>query len=651
MKSLTYLIIIVILVLFTSFIQGVSTQPLNHTVLDSGRDTVLNAVRNEAPDYCFYLAPIRIGSSWYDYFPGGTSSIPIRMQPCPVGIHPGGGVYTAFQGITSYGGLRRVYYSYIEDGVILTGPSLINLIGTNSELSVSIDVDHETGVPFVTWCSPEGCFLSFDHYDMIGVPGLWITPYQIQPEGYRPEVFIGASPNQDQRRLYIWGFGTNNVILTYTDFTEPTDLENYSPDDWVTVTVPYLNNWYNDHIKIYAAPIVSRNSGRIAIVGHTEYMNSSYPYHSFNVLFVLENNHYGEGTWSLYTGNSTLPVENPQDYFLDDNLQPYQDMRYRAYQNRHNTIIDDEGNYHFGCIFALFAEDNSWFPEMTTSKHVKFSRETEEFILQDLYPREYSGLSYLPWSIPPEYDNYGDLIYSESWPCYWPDTENLYHENYHRMIEQEGRLIILFQTSSEQTMPDTRIMLSNNYGESWSYPVVLNSFDTPELVDMIPTYWYIADCMEYLGDDWFRTHLFFFDQNDYGSYWIGNGPDTGGYLCYTSIDFKFDYESSPDPPSTGIDNDLLLNHNISLQQNYPNPFNPETTIRYYLNSESYIRLKIYNIKGQLVRTLVDDREPVGEHITIWNGLDDSNQEVANGIYFYLLQGENESLTKKMLFMK
>ncbi len=650
MKRVLFKIVTSVLLLSVSLIVAEHIPMENLATMNSDHQTKFRCIRNETPEYSFHIDPLRIGASWYDYFPGGEHSIPIRLQPCPSGIFPGGGIYTAFQGMSSAGGLKRVYYGYIEEETVLMGPSLINLTGTTAELSVSIDVDNETGVPFVVWCSPDGCFMSFDQYNMIGIPGLWITPYQVQPEGYRPEVFVGGSPNQGQRRLYIWGFGTNDIIISYTDFYDPIDLESYNPDDWSIVTVPHISNWYADDIIIYASPIVSRESGTIALVGHSEYLDTAYPYHSFNALFVLENNNYGEGNWNLFTGDPTIPIENPEEYFVNENLQPFQDMRYRAFRNRHNTILDDEGNYHFGCVYALFTENNSWFPSMTTSKHVKFDRETEEFIVQDLYPREYSGLSYLPWSIPPEYDNGGNLIYDYSWPCYWPEPNHLHLENYHRMIEQEGRLIVLFQTSSEETLPVTQIMISNDYGDTWSYPIILDSVEIAELEEMIPTYWYIADCMEYLGNDWYRIYLFFFDQNDYGSFVLGNGPNTGGYLCYTSIDIEFDYDPPPDPP-LGLDDHLVIVPESLLEQNYPNPFNPETTIRYRLPVASQVRLEIYNLRGELIKTIVDEYKSAGEYMAVWNGNNRDNRRVASGIYLYRLTIGNQSETRKMLLLK
>ena len=92
-----------------------------------------------------------------------------------------------------------------------------------------------------------------------------------------------------------------------------------------------------------------------------------------------------------------------------------------------------------------------------------------------------------------------------------------------------------------------------------------------------------------------------------------------------------------------------------LSQNYPNPFNPETRIRYTVGSrQTYptsTTLKIYNILGQLVKTLVDAPQEPGTHEVIWNGKDEKGNDVASGIYLYLLRTVEFSETKKMVLLR
>ena len=89
----------------------------------------------------------------------------------------------------------------------------------------------------------------------------------------------------------------------------------------------------------------------------------------------------------------------------------------------------------------------------------------------------------------------------------------------------------------------------------------------------------------------------------------------------------------------------------SLSQNYPNPFNPTTEISYGLPVQTYVTLKIYNLLGQEVVTLVDGQRSAGRHTTSWNALDEHGAVVASGIYFYRLETTDFSTTRKMVFMK
>jgi hypothetical protein len=90
---------------------------------------------------------------------------------------------------------------------------------------------------------------------------------------------------------------------------------------------------------------------------------------------------------------------------------------------------------------------------------------------------------------------------------------------------------------------------------------------------------------------------------------------------------------------------------FTLRQNYPNPFNPSTTITYSLAEDSKVRLDIYNVKGQLVKSLVNKDMKAGIHSVVWNGRDMNKQAVASGVYFYRLSSPSKTQTKRMLLMK
>ncbi|MDD2228452.1 MAG: choice-of-anchor J domain-containing protein, partial [Candidatus Cloacimonetes bacterium] len=89
----------------------------------------------------------------------------------------------------------------------------------------------------------------------------------------------------------------------------------------------------------------------------------------------------------------------------------------------------------------------------------------------------------------------------------------------------------------------------------------------------------------------------------------------------------------------------------ALLGNYPNPFNPETTIKYSVKENTPVRLEIYNVKGQLVKTLVNDIKATGTYSEVWKGLDNNNRPVSSGVYFFKMNAGKYSSTKKMIMMK
>ncbi len=90
---------------------------------------------------------------------------------------------------------------------------------------------------------------------------------------------------------------------------------------------------------------------------------------------------------------------------------------------------------------------------------------------------------------------------------------------------------------------------------------------------------------------------------------------------------------------------------LSLERNYPNPFNPETTIRYSIDEPGMVALEIYNLKGQLVKTLAKGITDAGRYSAIWNGTDNNGKPCASGVYLYKLNTKNKTMVQKMLMLK
>lgn len=85
--------------------------------------------------------------------------------------------------------------------------------------------------------------------------------------------------------------------------------------------------------------------------------------------------------------------------------------------------------------------------------------------------------------------------------------------------------------------------------------------------------------------------------------------------------------------------------------NYPNPFNPSTTISFYLPESGEVVLEVFNIKGQRVKTLLNEKKETGSHDYVWNGTDQNGRIVSSGVYFYKISIGTKSIVSKMLLMK
>jgi choice-of-anchor B domain-containing protein len=107
-----------------------------------------------------------------------------------------------------------------------------------------------------------------------------------------------------------------------------------------------------------------------------------------------------------------------------------------------------------------------------------------------------------------------------------------------------------------------------------------------------------------------------------------------------------------DIESTRIDNSVFeIPTEFSLEQNYPNPFNPNTSIKYVLKEDAKVSMKVYNMRGQLVKTLVNEQQTAGVKNVVWNGSDENGIQVTNGVYIYKIQANDFAQSKKMIFLK
>ena len=103
---------------------------------------------------------------------------------------------------------------------------------------------------------------------------------------------------------------------------------------------------------------------------------------------------------------------------------------------------------------------------------------------------------------------------------------------------------------------------------------------------------------------------------------------------------------------TSSDNDQAVTPFVTeLNGNYPNPFNPETVIKFSLAENQHISIEIFNVKGQKVKTLLNENMDKGQHQIVWNGRDENGRQAGSGMFFYRMKSGKYTNTKKMILMK
>ncbi len=275
-----------------------------------------------------------------------------------------------------------------------------------------------------------------------------------------------------------------------------------------------------------------------------------------------------------------------------------------AWDGRGVITLDPEENLHL--VYA--SNDTSWgFHPNWKPKAIA------------LYSKYVGGV----WSEPLRIDNSADLSAWE--PCIG--------------IGSNGAIYITY-SQLDPAYPDTRnsyFVTSGDGGASFTEPVKVSNNTYP-------------------SDENFPQISIGSVRGEIASVFGGGADITWiNYDTTTANDFNIMHGIIPTCIPTGIgDPNPILGmqpNEYVLSQNYPNPFNPSTTIRFTLPEKAHVKLVIYNVMGQRIRTLIDVEKKPDTYRTTWDGRDSFGNLVATGVYFYQLDTKNSVITKKMLLIK
>ena len=210
-------------------------------------------------------------------------------------------------------------------------------------------------------------------------------------------------------------------------------------------------------------------------------------------------------------------------------------------------------------------------------------------------------------------------------------------EYYVTAVYDEGESVPSNMESVEIILP-----IPQNPVANFTYPNVLVTWDP------------ITDCRDLSSYSVYRDGVIV-DSLITSTMYVDPGLPSGDYIYNITAVYDGDWESdwSVDAPVTvtGTTNNILIPVRTELSGNYPNPFNPTTTIKFSLKEDSDVSIMIYNIKGAVVRTLIDGEMNKAYHEIIWDGKDNTGKQVGSGVYFYKMKAEKYTATKKMILMK
>jgi PKD repeat protein len=594
----------------------------------------------------FVVEPTNLISNYYDYMPGSYNSTPVRLQPEAVG----GGVYVTFHARENAASTRRVYYAYIDDNGNLTNVSTISTDDVHEGYS-GVDVDPVHGDPIVSWhANIETGSADLEvvcTYDLfhLGSPGLWRTPFVIindntpspnapSDEFIWPQTYIGPSPITSKRRVYVvavnsdsspTGSNSENPLIAYADF-DVNDFNCQSELNWTYITIPLMDDWHMGNpewIRPSYGCAVS-DDGKIAIYGYAISDGDISNTPDRFICFLNEN--YGSGDFTIYDTSCEFPISNPQNQdgtyrFLNDNGQPH-DLYMEPYLCNHMNVIFADGGtkLKFPGNMNMMIEPASWYPDlhMNYPKIFTFDLITEEFTFADIHipgANPYDNNPMIPWDldedgIVDEFDPDGYVTWIDGWSIYHYDNGVAYHENNYKITKNEdnGWLCAVWSDGLKSRLgnepvpgyedwaefPEIAIAISADNGETWSETLLMNAKSddvnyAPELDGMIPCYIYPGDYIEDIGNGYGVLHLFFLDDNSYGSSIQGHGENLGGTMIYTSIELDFS-EYQGDLNANFSANPTIGTAPLSVQFNDLSTYitNPITTWEWDFESDGII---------------------------------------------------------------
>lgn len=581
------------------------------------RDSIVEprtCIERHYNDFSFSQNPIPIFRTYNDYMIGSYNGNPLQLMPGNNGCS----YMMTYHGSRQPAALRRVYHAYIENGSLLVNNEIMQTYNAEGFPSLAVDpvlgsplyafqgnydTDNPLEVQFISDSLIGGNAGLFNSPQIIINNPISVTSNSTTTTDnvfLWPIVTTGPSPVAGHRRVYVLctngtghsTYSTGNPLIAMADF-DSNDIEDGTPLVWNYTTVPELNAWNIDPTtqRRTHLTILTDEAGNVYLCGYHE---TTYGDNQIPEIDIIKSGNYGAGNWIKNSFPTTVSSWNPPasiasnlGYFTDEFDVPYEDSElfWTLKNSSHfNAVLDSEGQIHIPGLWALANSDGGYYPALQFVKEFVVNPSNNQYQIKDISPQKNPNDTYnanmQPW----------DLEYPFGQVDYWMDENTFsipgmylawnfpYHDatahsgtmmdlynNIKLSINQEhGLMAAVWQSCYEASwaglrpreyIPEINIALSSDNGNSWSEPIVLNSLDNPQLIDMTPMWAYPANTIKYVGmqDDRKigRLGLIFLDDYTWGAQAI-NPPvhpnNDGGQVMFTELEIIFPNSSvSTDP--------------------------------------------------------------------------------------------------------
>jgi hypothetical protein len=509
----------------------------------------------------------------------------------PLAYDPATGAHTLIhRGRSTYGASGQLWYNLSTDnGATWTRVSELMSGLPNTGRYPSATISNATGSSTLTdalfvWAAPNLQVAGGFAGMYYGVdPGLGVGA-PVSFEDINPDSSLGSS-------AMIAASNTSADVVWAMDDANG-GLFRWNTNDYVTVNKGYPTGWAAADFDVYGAYASLKYMGG-KFYASVYAISGGDPQDDYNLMYATSDD--GGATFSAWNKIGTdwrVAVGAPTSAFLQGSPTGLSV----------EMVADKDGKVHYFVVIGDTATNKAWVGELYEGAsgwvHQKISRDLNLSTLQ-----AYGGLDQTAWSLNASIDAAGEVI-----AVSWLDAAT----------EAVG-----------DTMPDIWFS-SRTLTSGWSTPANLTeSPDVPELIlHMAPT-------------------LIKVSASQYGvalarSYEVGVTPPQLPADGNPSEHYVAAYLFSP----TSVGDETGVPTSFSLDQNYPNPFNPSTRISYTIAQSGPVTLKVYDVLGKEVASLVNEVKEAGSYTAEFNA-----SNLANGAYFYKLQAGSFSQVKSMMLLK